>query len=389
VTIERPRILFVSCTPIEAAPSTGADQRLRMLYEGFLEIGHVDVHHPAPPVARNGRPLGALRDDSSRTVAMYPWLSRVSANTQAARCFRQLRPADYDIVFLHRLGAAWWTRWTNAENTIVDLDDVPSLLYFDRMRFGTRLLSAPRWLRYRWARINERRILDCFRCSLVCSEEDRHYLRHDRVAVIPNVFWQLADAPAPEYRAGDGGMLFVGSLGYPPNAQGLAWFIREILPRIRARLPGTRLTVIGRSPSSQSNVAWMAAKAAAEAVDWVGTVDDVAPFIDACTLEVCPLLRGLGTRVKILESLAHGKPIVSTTVGAWGLPLGEAEGVFRRDDPVSYAEACVQLLTNSSDGAALGRAGQRFVLTHHSPRSVKKTLQSLVTKILEDRAQSR
>jgi len=86
--------------------------------------------------------------------------------------------------------------------------------------------------------------------------------------------------------------------------------------------------------------------------------------------------------VKILESLAYAKPVVSTTVGARGLQMGEAEGVFRRDDPESFAEACLQLLTTPSCGELSGRAGQRFVWKHHSPDTAKEALQTLVTAVL-------
>ncbi len=179
-------------------------------------------------------------------------------------------------------------------------------------------------------------------------------------------------------------MLFVGTLGYPPNAHGLAWFIRSILPRIQEMVPNARLTIVGRSPSSRENVAWVAARASS-AVDWVGTVDDVAPFIDACTFEVCPLLRGLGTRVKILESLAHGKPVVSTTIGAHGLAMSEAEGIFRRDDPEAFAKTCVHLLTDRALTESTGRAGRLFVTAHYTPEAAKQTLWRLVDDIVGQR----
>jgi len=384
----RPSILFVACTPLEGRPSTGVDQRMRILFDGLASIGDVHVHQPEPAgraSLRRDRPLGSLRDDATRTAVLHPNLGWHRPETPTARRFRALRPEQFDVVFLHRLGASWWTGWTDPERTILDIDDVPSQILLDRIRFGTSLKRIPREFLFRWVRHCERRALDAFRFGLVCSEDDRRYLNHPHVTVVPNAFYVSPGEPVPECSEGTGSMLFVGSLGYPPNPEGLEWFVREVLPRIRAQLPQATLTVVGRTPRrGTDHFKWRSESG----VRLIGEVESIAPHIHDCQLEVCPLIRGQGTRIKILESLVHGKPVVSTTVGAYGIDVGEEHGILRRDDPDSFAAACIRLLSNPVLRAAVAERGRKWVLENASPEATKRRLEALVGTVLSERGQT-
>lgn len=379
-----PKILFVSCTPIEARPSTGVDQRLKLLFDAFNEMGHVTFYQPAlagcRPFRRN-RPLGSLRDQATTRAVLHPDLRWHRWRTAVSFEFKKLEPDQFDIVFLHRLGASWYTGWTDSRRTIVDIDDVPSKTYEDRMRYGLSLKRLPRQLLLRWMRRCERRVLDSFRFGLVCSEEDRRYLDHPNAAVVPNAFFVPHAQQIPQRQEGAGSLLFVGSLGYPPNPEGLAWFVREVLPLIRFDVPGVSLTVVGREPSrGTAHFAWKDEPG----VRFLGAVESVSPHIHESKLEVCPLLRGQGTRIKIIESLAHGKPVVSTTVGAFGLDATDSQGLFRRDDAKAFAATCVQLLRDRRLRATLGESGRQWVLRYASPDAMKRHLNRVIQTILQE-----
>jgi glycosyltransferase involved in cell wall biosynthesis len=116
----------------------------------------------------------------------------------------------------------------------------------------------------------------------------------------------------------------------------------------------------------------------------IGAVDDVAPYIREAQIEICPVLDGGGTRIKILESLAFAKPIVSTTIGAHGHPLGEESGILRRDDPESFARACIDLLRDPQCRRALGLLGQRAVRERFHARVTEETIRPLVETILRE-----
>ena len=378
----RPKILFVACTTLEERPSMGVDQRMRILYDGLTDIGEVDFYQadtPESSTKQRGISIGSLRDIATKTAVLHPNLRRRRVATSTALRFREIQPEVYDVVFLHRFGACWWTVWTDPKRTILDIDDIPSKIYYDRMRYGNPLFRVPRWFIYHWARWCEQRNLNAFRYSIVCSEEDRKYLRHDRVVVIPNAFWLPPDSDMPEYVKGNKNMLFVGSLGWPPNADGLGWFVENVLPLIRNKIPNATITVVGRTPTRNfSRLAWRNKPG----VEFIGTVNEVAPYIRDTKIEICPVLRGQGTRIKILESLAYAKPVVSTSVGAYGIDIGEREGIFRGDDPAIFADNCIRLLSDEKLRVKSGMMGRHFVLANASPEAIKRRLAVLVETIL-------
>lgn len=152
-------------------------------------------------------------------------------------------------------------------------------------------------------------------------------------------------------------LVFTGSMDWHPNEDAILYFINDILPRIRRELPQVTLSVVGRNPSGQLQTV-----AAGAGVEVTGTVVDVRPYVDAAAVYVVPLRIGGGTRLKIFEALSMGKVVVSTSVGAEGLPLVDGQHFVRADDPASFAAAVVSLLGDQARRRALGSAGRR--LTH-------------------------
>lgn len=150
-------------------------------------------------------------------------------------------------------------------------------------------------------------------------------------------------------------LVFTGSMDWHPNEDAILYFIREMLPAIRREVPGTTLTVVGRNPGLQLQ------EAAREAgVEVTGTVDDVRPYVDAASVYVVPLRIGGGTRLKIFEALAMGKAVVSTSVGAEGLPLVQGEHYLCADEPAGFVAAVVALLRDPARRVSLGEAGRRL-----------------------------
>jgi glycosyltransferase involved in cell wall biosynthesis len=157
------------------------------------------------------------------------------------------------------------------------------------------------------------------------------------------------------------GLVFTGSMDWHPNEDSIVYFIDSILPHIQKRLPAVTLTVAGRNPSPL-----LQSVAARVGVRLTGTVDDIRPFIQQAAVYVVPLRIGGGTRLKIFEALAMGKAIVSTTIGAEGLPLIEGQHVLRADEPVKFAEQVVQLLEDKQQREELGKAGRKLVEESYS-----------------------
>jgi glycosyltransferase involved in cell wall biosynthesis len=139
-------------------------------------------------------------------------------------------------------------------------------------------------------------------------------------------------------------LLFTGSLDYFPNTQGIQYFCSNVLPVIRATVPEVTLQVVGKNPTLQierilknTNRVW-----------YSYNVRDIRPFYYQSTVFVVPLLTGAGTRLKILEAMAVGLPVVSTSKGCDGLGLSNGQGIVIEDNPVKMAAAIIRLLQDAS-----------------------------------------
>jgi glycosyltransferase involved in cell wall biosynthesis len=147
-----------------------------------------------------------------------------------------------------------------------------------------------------------------------------------------------------------------------PNEDAIVFFADEILPRIVARVPDVTLAVVGRNPSPRLR----RHVEGRPAIRITGRVDDIRPHVERAAVYVVPLRIGGGTRIKLYEAMAMGKPIVSTTVGAEGLPVRDGENVVLADTPDAFAAAVVRLLRDGDGRERLGQAARNFVEAHCS-----------------------
>lgn len=157
-------------------------------------------------------------------------------------------------------------------------------------------------------------------------------------------------------------LVFLGAMDWMPNIDGVQYFVQEILPLIRKRLPACTLAVVGRSPSA-------AVRALAErdsAIQVTGTVPDVRPWLWGSQVSVVPLRIGGGTRLKIYESMAAGTGTVSTRVGAEGLDVSHPSNIRLADTPSEFAAQCIELLENSQERERLATEALNMVTASFS-----------------------
>lgn len=177
---------------------------------------------------------------------------------------------------------------------------------------------------------------------IVCSDEDAQRLaaRHPALHthVVPNGVDTHAFALTPDALRESGRLLFVGSLDYAPNIRAVREFVRDVLPRVQAQRTDARLAIVGARPVSEVHAL------ASKDVSVVGEVADVRTELARASVCVVPLTIGGGSRLKIAEALAAGCPIVSTTIGAEGLPVRDGEHISLADDPDAFAAACLRVL---------------------------------------------
>jgi len=199
----------------------------------------------------------------------------------------------------------------------------------------------------------ERHMCRRFDQVVAVSPEDRKTMERDysidSVSHVPTGVDTNYFRPSTAKRNGPPNIVFTGSMDWLPNDDAMKCFIRDVLPLIKRSIPDIKLTVVGRKPYSQ--LLEMSKRDPSIVV--TGRVDDVRPYIDQASVYVVPIRIGGGTRLKIYEAMAMEKPVVSTTVGAEGLPVMDGREILLADTPEHFAEAVVNVLTDEKLASGL------------------------------------
>ncbi|MEO7999751.1 MAG: glycosyltransferase, partial [Gemmatimonadaceae bacterium] len=156
--------------------------------------------------------------------------------------------------------------------------------------------------------------------------------------------------------------IFVGSMDWLPNEEGVKWFCQSVWPDVRKRIPNARFRIVGRSPSA----AVLALADEASGVEVTGSVPDVRPHLEAATAMLVPLRIGGGTRLKIFEAMGMECPVISTTIGAEGLPVTDGTHLLIADSAAQTVAACADIVSNSARASSIADNAAEFVRRHHS-----------------------
>ncbi|MDQ3684136.1 MAG: glycosyltransferase family 4 protein [Acidobacteriota bacterium] len=187
------------------------------------------------------------------------------------------------------------------------------------------------------------------------SREDREMIEREygleEVADVPTGVDTEFFRPSGGERRDPHNLVFTGSMDWLPNEDAIRYFTTEIIPLVKRRVPQATLTVVGRNPSASL----VELGERDPSIKVAGRVEDVRPFMERAAAYVVPIRIGGGTRLKIYEAMAMEKPVVSTTVGAEGLPVRGGEELLFADTPEAFADAVVRVLTDESLADALGR----------------------------------
>lgn len=204
----------------------------------------------------------------------------------------------------------------------------------------------------------ERNALARFQHVIAVSENDREQLlamdSSCTISVVPTGVDTEKFTAAPCATADPPRLVFLGSMDWEPNIDAVAYFCHDILPRVRALVSSAVFQIVGRNPDRSVR------GLASEAVEVTGTVTSVIDYLRDATVVVVPLRIGGGTRLKIFEAMATGRAVVSTSIGAEGLPVENGRDLILVDDPERFADAVVRLLTDAPLRRRYEEAGLRL-----------------------------
>ena len=168
-------------------------------------------------------------------------------------------------------------------------------------------------------------------------------------------------------------LLFLASLDWYPNLDALDYFVKNILPAVRARRPSVKLRIVGRRPANSVITQY----SCLPGIDFVGEVKEVGSYVGRATVIIVPLRIGGGSRIKILEALAAGKAVISTTIGAEGLDVISGEHLLIADSPAEFAGGVEELLASTRLRRLLGDNGRKLVTDRYGWDQIASRLEEV------------
>lgn len=368
----RVEILMISAEVDHASPDPEAEEQIRRHWN--LQVTVHAVKRTYPPFLPSWLAEQLLQASSYRRGMDFRGIDSAPAREVLARLLKDPPRA----VIAHRLPMMELVERLVPRSipVVFDIDDVEHIAFgrkieaivAPRDRFFARM-TVPAIVRA------ERRAMRRASRTFVCSEHDRVVLEQalqsggGQVVVLPNScrIRELRPTPAEPI------LLFVGTFGWPPNMEAADFFIRQCWNAIRSKVPAARLLVVGREPE---RIPAHASKV--EGVEYPGFVEDLDSVYRRARLVICPVLRGGGTRVKLVEAAAHGKPVVSTTLGAEGLGFEHRVHALLADSPEDFTAGCIEVL--NSDELAAGLSAR--IHAHAERRFSEASARTLVSETL-------
>ena len=319
-----------------------------------------------------------------------------------AKLAAALRREPFDVVQIEGIEMAQpWMDWrletkdwrldcgsgppmSNSQYPVSIFDDHNAEYVLQQRAFETDARQPRRWVGaiyslIQWKKLSRYEALVCRLADQVVavSEADKAALQRLvpglEVTVVPNGvdvgYYTSADIqPLP---LAPRSLIFTGKMDFRPNVDAVLWFCQEVLPLVRRRMPDVRFYIVGQSPHRR-----VLRLADDPAVTVTGYVDDVRPYIAGACVYVIPLRIGGGTRLKVLEAMALGKPIVSTSLGCEGFEgLVPGRELCLAETPEEFAQRVIELLSDASRRENLGQAARRFVEEQYDWRLIVPKLE--------------
>jgi len=283
---------------------------------------------------------------------------------------RELETGGYDLVFVDELVMAAYTAGLRCPSRILAQQKIDYRHYWEtacaRPWSQDKLLDFLEFVKLR--RFQAVTLADRYPLVVVCSTDDERLLKgiNPRIntVIMPNGvdtdhFRPLPADPSGQSADSPPTLIYTGTMFYYPNVDAALYFWREMYPHIVARVPNVRILIVGHNPPPE-------VKKMGELpnVTLTGTVPDVRPYLSQSTAMIVPLRLGGGTRLKILEAMAMGVPVITTTVGCQGLAVKDREDVLIADAPREFAARTVELLTDPGLRRHLAARGRQVALRY-------------------------
>ena len=325
------------------------------------------------------KPVGFKKIVNAIKGRFYQWRFFSSVNNYALYGHpvikNLLKKTNYHFIIMPHLGTLRLMhlihRYGGKSTKIFDAHNVDHLLFAG----GNDLSIATNSKRYEQIRREEKSLHTKVDLFLACSETDRQIVEEINRSkikglVVPNGADTYHNQFMIQKDTSIKQILFCGSLDYQPNIDGIVWFYQDIWPFLQKMVPGIRLVVIGRN----GNRPEYEELKKDESIDFIGEVLQVKEYYMQTSVSIVPLRSGSGTRLKILEAMCLGNPVVSTTIGAEGIECTNGVNIMLADEAEMFASAVAGLLMQTEKAELLRINARRLIDEKYSWEIVGKKL---------------
>lgn len=306
------------------------------------------LRRPDLPLYVAGKYRGSVARLVSEACRAHPGLLVWVEYTQMAQYFGALSGNAVAVVMCQDILGQLFSRWAAAAKGLA------------------RLV-----LRWEWSRLRswEAEVLRSAHQVVVLSHKDLALVREfgvEHVVVGYPAPTQLPPPGRPREPDPRPTIIFFGAMNRRENIDAVDWFLTAIFPLVRSEVSDARVVVAGASPPDTRRKAW----GQSEGVVVTGLVSNPSVVLAEAWVAVAPMRLGAGLKLKVLEYLAHGLPVVATQIGAEGIPADGASGLVVADGPNELAEACISLLSDRGRREAAAAAARNWYLNEYQPREL-------------------
>lgn len=284
-----------------------------------------------------------------------------------------------DVIHTQHLRMSQYSFDAKEIKTILDLPDAYSLYWKRRASLNGSFICR-NFSKLEYDRVKSyESILKNFNLNLVCSDEDKNYLRDnlniDNIGILPNGI--DLDAYGSDFHDYDIGnkIIFTGNMSYYPNVDAACYFVNEIFPVILQKYPKVKFYISGQNPSPKVK------KLESDNIIVTGFVKSLRRHYESSAVAVSPVRVGAGTLNKVLEPMAMGLPVVSTSVGFEGLGAVHGDSILHSDSSEKFAEAVMMLLSDRSLRVSIGESGKRHVTENFGWEKIAGKLENYMNGI--------
>jgi len=327
-----------------------------------------------------------LRDYTLRLFSHEPYsITKYSRPEVRRRLLSLLKQEAYDVILCDFIFAAPVIPWDRPTPKVLFTHNVEATIWRRHYEVASNpLWKATSWWEWRKMEAAERKYLRLADKVLAVSETDRDafasIIDPSRLAVIPTGVDVDYFQPMPVEETPNS-LVFTGSMDWLPNEDAVLYFVDTILPLIKQQCPNITLKVVGRSPSRK--LQGLAERE--NSVRLTGWVDDIRPFVAQAAVCIVPLRVGGGTRLKIFEAMAMSKAVVSTSVGAEGLPVRSGDNIILANTPGDFAQSVLSLLRDPTQRQRLGNSARSLVEENYSWRKVANGFADVLLEVISRR----